>query len=604
MEAFISKQIIKNGIIREKDELTRPNLVTEKLKSAMAVYGPEISAAALFGLCSFLYSTTSIYLSVYKGSRAAGTAEMAGISASLADYYIREAAAMLGFLLFALTGEWIKDPDRRRSRIISGNRSCSRIMSSRVMTAAAVMIYEAGLFCSLQSAGRSLLLPACVCIAAAGYLMGQVCLTAASLLRESRFRGRAISIGVITAYTVQFLLNSQLLSGRSMLLILAAGMPVIFYLIKRTEINSAADSDVFDAVTANTLTAGTVQTGTDEYNTGEVSAEKTVMAEMDNGGGEKVTAQSSPRQECIFISLLTAVFVFLLCYYDMRAAELPESGLAVIYDGPGMFILAGAAAAGYAADRKNGQMLPLITALFSFTMVLSPFSIRTDSAGSLVAGICLFYFFLGAVMVFYYASFWKLACSSAHPSFLAVQGRVIEKAVTIGSLLLLSMPMAPVRISAIHLGAVAVSIILSVVWLVRNIRTTELRQQEIAVQAGGEKSAVQNGQQSIDQAGSEAAVLQENNHTAELTGKNEASSKKDPMELFCEKYALTKREREVLERLLISDESVQEMADALFISKRMLQRHTEALYDKTGRKTRIGLINLYYRGEEKDQSSP
>lgn len=83
MEAFISKQIIKNGIIREKDELTRPNLVTEKLKSAMAVYGPKISAAALFGLCSFQYSTTSIYLSVYKGSgrwvyKGGGTAVGAG----------------------------------------------------------------------------------------------------------------------------------------------------------------------------------------------------------------------------------------------------------------------------------------------------------------------------------------------------------------------------------------------------------------------------------------------------------------------------------------------------------------------------------------------
>ena len=162
-------------------------------------------------------------------------------------------------------------------------------------------------------------------------------------------------------------------------------------------------------------------------------------------------------------------------------------------------------------------MLPLVTALISLTMILIPFLVRTDSVRGGLAGMSLFYFFLGAVMVFYYASFWKLAFSSAHPSYRVIQGRLIEKTVTIGSSLLLAMLTSPIGIAALYLAAVGVSIILSVTLLVQNLRAAETET---------------------------AARPETEPETA------------NPMDLFCEKYALTKREREVLERLLVSDESV------------------------------------------------
>ena len=65
--------------------------------------------------------------------------------------------------------------------------------------------------------------------------------------------------------------------------------------------------------------------------------------------------------------------------------------------------------------------------------------------------------------------------------------------------------------------------------------------------------------------------------------------------LFSEKYGLTEREKEVLERLLTTEETGQEMAEALCISRRVLQRHIASLYEKTGTKTRMGLVSIYYR---------
>lgn len=50
-----------------------------------------------------------------------------------------------------------------------------------------------------------------------------------------------------------------------------------------------------------------------------------------------------------------------------------------------------------------------------------------------------------------------------------------------------------------------------------------------------------------------------------------------------------------MEKLLTTEESVQEIADNLYISRRMLQRYIASIYEKTETKTRIGLYQSYTR---------
>ena len=56
---------------------------------------------------------------------------------------------------------------------------------------------------------------------------------------------------------------------------------------------------------------------------------------------------------------------------------------------------------------------------------------------------------------------------------------------------------------------------------------------------------------------------------------------------------LTPRETEVLERLLTTDDDLQEIANTLYISRRMVQRYISSIYEKTKAKTRIGLFQNY-----------
>ena len=74
-----------------------------------------------------------------------------------------------------------------------------------------------------------------------------------------------------------------------------------------------------------------------------------------------------------------------------------------------------------------------------------------------------------------------------------------------------------------------------------------------------------------------------------------ALSAEQSLKLYAEHYAMTPRETEVLEKLLTTEESVQEIADNLYISRRMLQRYIASIYEKTEIKTRIGLYQSYTR---------
>lgn len=62
---------------------------------------------------------------------------------------------------------------------------------------------------------------------------------------------------------------------------------------------------------------------------------------------------------------------------------------------------------------------------------------------------------------------------------------------------------------------------------------------------------------------------------------------------FSQQYKLTDREAEVFELLITTESGTQEIADSLYISRRVLQRYIAAIYEKTDTKTRVGLLRSY-----------
>lgn len=69
------------------------------------------------------------------------------------------------------------------------------------------------------------------------------------------------------------------------------------------------------------------------------------------------------------------------------------------------------------------------------------------------------------------------------------------------------------------------------------------------------------------------------------------------VQIFCEHYGLTKREREILE-LLITDHSNQEISAALYISIGTVKTHVHNIYQKTGSGRKNELIRMFQNFEE------
>lgn len=70
-------------------------------------------------------------------------------------------------------------------------------------------------------------------------------------------------------------------------------------------------------------------------------------------------------------------------------------------------------------------------------------------------------------------------------------------------------------------------------------------------------------------------------------------SEEEKLQQIAVKYDFTEREIQAFKLLVVTEESIQNIADNINVSKRTLERYVSAIYKKTGVKSRVGLINIY-----------
>ncbi|MDO4378665.1 MAG: helix-turn-helix transcriptional regulator [Erysipelotrichia bacterium] len=89
--------------------------------------------------------------------------------------------------------------------------------------------------------------------------------------------------------------------------------------------------------------------------------------------------------------------------------------------------------------------------------------------------------------------------------------------------------------------------------------------------------------------------------TAVKNSTNNIVTKEEKMTYISQKYSFTPREAEVFDKLVSTEENIQNIADDLGISRRTLERYISAIYEKTQLKSRVSLIRLFSedKGEER-----
>lgn len=213
-------------------------------------------------------------------------------------------------------------------------------------------------------------------------------------------------------------------------------------------------------------------------------------------------------------------------------------------------------------DLKKGRLRSLITICAMFLVAAAVPAAETPEgmpAAAFIAGI------YGSFYLMYLsASFMRVAPKTSCPEIVASMGRAIS--CLVGALSALF-----ARLLFEQLGVVVtvtLSCLLSVVCLLLLVRDIAWG---ITENLDEEKAGIGEGL----------------NQTPTLPSREEA------LVLYAEKIGLTAREGEVYTALLTTDLGVQEIADGLFVSRRVAQRHISAIYKKAGVTTRVGLYREF-----------
>ena len=263
----------------------------------------------------------------------------------------------------------------------------------------------------------------------------------------------------------------------------------------------------------------------------------------------------------IVILLMTFIFSELDNIVTLVHAE----GGADIGQWPRLFLAISGIAAGLLFDIKDqrfmNQMMYCVTVLSVIAMLVIEFG------GAFLIGLIVFYLAAGFFVVYFTTGFINVSYTMKWQSFWAGAGRTINN---IGAGIVGVISYVIVKTPGIM--AMSVSVILLLVFIRIAVFVLESLQKKQYTHYDEEK------------------VMKSSKSSSERTEVD--------FERFADMHGLTGREREVLQKLLVSDESIQKIADELYISRASLYRHISSMNEKTGTKSRVGLIQYYYSWNE------
>ena len=299
-------------------------------------------------------------------------------------------------------------------------------------------------------------------------------------------------------------------------------------------------------------------------------------------GNEPGTRSNATRTAAKF-ALTVACMVFLFSTLDNIVTLADAQGQLDAETWPRLFLAASGLAAGFVFDLREHRLMGPV--MFCATL-LSALSILCIEMGeSPVAGLVVFYLTAGFFVVFFTAGFFMLAPRTKNPRLWASMGRIVNNACALAFVkpslaLVQSEGIALVMTAVIVLFAIT-SLLFSSLGLMQgtfgNLRLSGQAAEHQTAEQAKAASVTPNGKQA------RAAFLDDS-----------ASAQSERIDAFTCNFDLTPRETEVLENVLTSEKTLQQIADDMGMSLRMLQRHLSAIYAKTNTKTRAGLTNCFF----------
>ena len=518
----------------------------------------------LFSIFLFIYMVTATMIN---------KSSTGYISASehISMYYIDQVCVVAGYVLFAFLWGKIRE-DRIKAGVI---RSLSLIFFFMVLL---IILYPGRL---------SFLVFAPIANVALGFLGGVFHYYISVALADSDCIGRIIATGALFAYLLQYWVQISTDNKLLLILFIIAGMVLVVVMVRRSWEWLLADC---------LLVAGLCE-------------------------GDRLVRRDR------FRSLVTAVTVsllavLLLTYYDSMILKLMvDSDLTEVttYSWPRLFAVLGYLVMGFAGDHRKKSYSNIMMFIMMLWLLISPVIFEQNPVSNI--NMVLFYIVVGGTMCYMYQTFFSLAPYTANMEVTASLGRIIEG---LGGVAFAFIPWGNLSLMQVMIIGIAI-VSMTFFMLLYNGDFARVPMDDF--EAGdhgktGEPAGKEHGGshdiELVDITRCSGTELYQNIDDDTLVGHqmlndqekelsdNEMDTKEgytndDTLVTMSEKYGLTQRERQVLEKLLFSEDSGQEISDSLSISRRVFQRHVASIYEKTKTKSRVGLYRLYH--DEMDGNS-
>ena len=251
----------------------------------------------------------------------------------------------------------------------------------------------------------------------------------------------------------------------------------------------------------------------------------------------------------VIVMLMSCIFSTLDNAVTMRHAAGTDIG-----KWPRLLLALSGLAAGFIFDIQKRKFMNTIMYCVMMLSVICIVVLKLD--GPFHVGLMVFYLSSGFFVVFFTSSFMELSRNMRIPELWAGMGRAVNNAC--------AAVLAGYSVMMLTGGDGLTSIIVALVLFVAVSVF-------IAVYSSLSSAKAQTPAQDFN---------------IELTPE-------EALAAIAERFSLTPRETDVLDKLVNTEKSVQEIADNLYLSRRTCQRHISAIYEKTGIKSRVGLYQMY-----------
>lgn len=254
-------------------------------------------------------------------------------------------------------------------------------------------------------------------------------------------------------------------------------------------------------------------------------------------------------------------------------------------DWPRLLLVVSALAAGVLYDLRGRSYMNIIMTCAAMLSTLSFFVLITDgNGGNTLVSTIIFYLGTGFFVVFFTAKFAAISMYARWAYLWPCMGRVINNVCSI----LVTAPAVAIISSQNVLAAVGAALVMFVGIAITLLGQLGQRADDAAMRDGLPLAT--------DDLGGDLAPTCSDPEPVEAA----EPTSDERLDAFVVTFGLTRRERDILEVLVVSDQSVQDIATTLFLSRSTLYRHISSINKKTGTASRVALINFFWSWTPKD----